>query len=313
MSVMSRVETYNVMSRLPHPPSALPYEIYALGRISNNPHHVTLGTYHDDAMLTLFLSGRGRYSFPGGAVEVGRGVVGLVLPGPDVGMLTADPPDPYDHFFCRFGGTEAMKVAGRVHREHAAGAPFFRWQRWQEGAELFRLMTSVPNPLGSRLRPSEGILAQLLAMLDSQFTPIRQPLTEGYLRQYLQEHLSAPPGLDAMAEHFSVSKCHLCRRGRQMLGDTVHSVWSSMKLDWAKLLLADPSITISQVAERVGYPDPFYFSRVFRAGTGLSPSRWRAQFASGKRQADASGRAPGMAGARPSGEADALPAQGSHA
>ena len=45
----------------------------------------------------------------------------------------------------------------------------------------------------------------------------------------------------------------------------------------AKLLLLKSDIPISSVAEEVGITDYNYFTKVFRAGTGLTPSAFRNQ------------------------------------
>jgi AraC-like DNA-binding protein len=40
------------------------------------------------------------------------------------------------------------------------------------------------------------------------------------------------------------------------------------------------SWTVTEIAATVGYQDPFYFSRQFRAVSGCSPTEYREQFAS---------------------------------
>jgi two-component system response regulator YesN len=48
-----------------------------------------------------------------------------------------------------------------------------------------------------------------------------------------------------------------------------------VRIDKAKLLLADQQLTVDDVAERVGFDDPKYFARVFRDLTGTTPSAYR--------------------------------------
>ena len=48
-----------------------------------------------------------------------------------------------------------------------------------------------------------------------------------------------------------------------------------VRIDKAKLLLADRSLTIDAVAERVGFEDAKYFARVFKDLAGISPSAYR--------------------------------------
>jgi YesN/AraC family two-component response regulator len=43
----------------------------------------------------------------------------------------------------------------------------------------------------------------------------------------------------------------------------------------AKRLLADKSLAVYEVAARVGFDDPYYFSKAFKKATGLSPAAFR--------------------------------------
>ena len=45
----------------------------------------------------------------------------------------------------------------------------------------------------------------------------------------------------------------------------------------AKLLLADQSNKIAEIASQVGYEDPYYFSHCFKKYFGMSPLEYRKQ------------------------------------
>jgi transcriptional regulator GlxA family with amidase domain len=46
----------------------------------------------------------------------------------------------------------------------------------------------------------------------------------------------------------------------------------------ARELLITTDATVADIAHSVGYDDPFYFSRQFRAINGTSPSEYRSSF-----------------------------------
>jgi len=48
-----------------------------------------------------------------------------------------------------------------------------------------------------------------------------------------------------------------------------------VRIEKAKLLLLDRALTLEVVAEKIGFEDPKYFTRVFKALTGASPSAFR--------------------------------------
>jgi AraC-like DNA-binding protein/ligand-binding sensor protein len=51
---------------------------------------------------------------------------------------------------------------------------------------------------------------------------------------------------------------------------------AEIKVDYAEYLMSEePEMTIAEVAERLGYSDQFYFSRVYKKVRGCPPSRFR--------------------------------------
>lgn len=293
---MARQPKRDPMWRDPSPPTALPFRIRSLGRMRRNPYHTTPGTHHQDVMLTLVLGGRGTYSRAGLTQLVEAGMVGLVLPGPDVGLLMADAQDPYDHFYCRFAGHYAAQAAQRIRDRYSPDRPFFAWDDWQQGAEILHRMNALgldgrPASDPERMTPVEAMLAHLLALLDCPVPPAgRARLTRRVLETYFTDHLAEPISLQAVADHLGLSRSHLCRLAHHLLGDTLQRTWQRLKMDWAQVLLREPSLSVADVARRVGYADAFYFSKVFRDHTGLSPRAWRrqAQTVAGSRPAASS-------------------------
>jgi AraC-like DNA-binding protein len=228
-------------------------------------------------MLSVFLGGRGWYRRTGRETLLTAGMVGLVLPGEDVGLMMADQREPYDHFYCRFAGQEAMQLSRTILAERD-DTPFAPHPAWQQAGELLGRMTLDPprgdDPPG-RLRPVDARLAEVLAVLARTPRPTPRRLSRSALLEYMRLHLASPADLDAMAEHFALSKPHLCRLAKPLLGQTIHRTWTAMKIDWARVLLHEASLSVAEVARRVGYVDAFYFSSVFRRLAGRSPSEER--------------------------------------
>ena len=52
---------------------------------------------------------------------------------------------------------------------------------------------------------------------------------------------------------------------------------TDLRMSRARKLLADSSLTVREIAVRVGYPDPFHFSRSFKNAVGVSPAQFREQ------------------------------------
>jgi len=92
-----------------------------------------------------------------------------------------------------------------------------------------------------------------------------------YVEQNLQRQLS----VSEVAEHCNVSPCHLTHVFKAVLGVSPVRYMQQMRVDHAKRLLADESLFVYEVAYKIGLDDPFYFSRMFKKVSGLSPEEFR--------------------------------------
>ena len=48
-----------------------------------------------------------------------------------------------------------------------------------------------------------------------------------------------------------------------------------MKIQFACQLLSQRELRIKEVADKIGYDDPYYFSRIFKKITGKSPAQYK--------------------------------------
>jgi AraC-like DNA-binding protein len=77
------------------------------------------------------------------------------------------------------------------------------------------------------------------------------------------------------AIEMNVSKSTLHRKVNQCTGLTPCKLVLSYRIQIAQQLLSNNSLNISEVAYRIGFNDPRYFSRCFKNEVGLSPKEYR--------------------------------------
>ena len=107
----------------------------------------------------------------------------------------------------------------------------------------------------------------------------------------LNERVDQPTSLDELAQWAGYSAQHLNRLFRRQLGITPLQYLARLRMQRAARLLAEGELTVQAIAARVGYSDPYYFSRLFKQHTGQSPAQYRAAAA-----LDAGGPPGGEAG-----------------
>jgi AraC-like DNA-binding protein len=92
---------------------------------------------------------------------------------------------------------------------------------------------------------------------------------------YIHEHYARDFDIDELAGQVAVSPSYLFRLFKKKMDVTPMHYRNMVRIDKAKLLLADQQLTVDDVAERVGFDDPKYFARVFRDLTSTTPSAYR--------------------------------------
>ena len=93
--------------------------------------------------------------------------------------------------------------------------------------------------------------------------------------RYLENNLEKDLTLQAITEAFHVSQSHLSYIFRKYAEQSFQTYLTSLRIEKAKTMLSAGShVLIKDVAQMVGYHDQFYFSKVFKLYTGLSPTEY---------------------------------------
>lgn len=97
----------------------------------------------------------------------------------------------------------------------------------------------------------------------------------------VQERFDQTLTLEDLARAASVTPSHLVRLFRRHLQTTpMRALWDARVARGAELL-RETGLSVSEVAYRVGFANPYHFSRLMRQHLGLSPSAWRKRAWSG--------------------------------
>ena len=84
-------------------------------------------------------------------------------------------------------------------------------------------------------------------------------------------------GINEVAERLYTSRSKLCATFKAQTGESLGTYIRRRRMERAKDLLADSSLTIAQVAERLGYPQQAAFAQAFKQHTGTTPTAWRSK------------------------------------
>lgn len=245
---------------------------------------------HDHFTLALWLAGRGTFELNGVLAQLESGHAQLVPAGVPHRLVNARQAEVVALGFCgtcfeldpallapfdrvRRGGSFTIRPRESAHLAHLLGA--LERELRGEGAALVTrsLLILILVELERAHRAAGGPTMHALP------TPVADALA-------LIERRCLEPGLGLrdVAAAVGRSPAHLTTAVRRATGRTVHQWITLGRMGEARRLLEQTTLSIDEIAERLGYADSRHFRRVFQRDQGVSPSAFRGLTTRGGRE-----------------------------
>ncbi|MFI1094895.1 helix-turn-helix domain-containing protein [Streptomyces sp. NPDC020917] len=234
-----------------------------------------------DWLLLVTVEGRGRLRLPAAPdVLVGHGQVAVI-----------EPRTPHDYGTDHEAGQWSLRWAHLLARpewllllDWPSPAPGVRHIDVDETVHA-RIVQALDRAISAR---RSGLRRDLLfamnaveeALLWCDTANPRETVLDPRLRtvlEYVGSHLEHPHTVASLAHVGGISPSRLAHLAAQQLGTSLMAHVDGKRMELARLLLTHTDLPIAHVAGQVGFTDPLYFSRRFRAATSMSPSRFRAE------------------------------------
>ncbi len=98
------------------------------------------------------------------------------------------------------------------------------------------------------------------------------------LLAYVHEHLDERLSNDDLAAYCHRHPTHFIRYFRGKTGQTPARYVTERRMEAAKRMLEETTLTVAEIMERVGLEEPSHFARLFRKQYGLSPTEYRREY-----------------------------------
>lgn len=98
------------------------------------------------------------------------------------------------------------------------------------------------------------------------------------IRRLVEEDLTQDLRIPQLAEQLNMNRVQLFRKVKALTNKSPSQLIRQIRLEHAKKLLIDPELNVADVAYKVGFSDPAFFSRSFREAFGVSPSEFREEY-----------------------------------
>lgn len=185
--------------------------------------------------------------------------------------------------------TKQLRLQDLRTQEHAGHDPLWIPRRYtlERRYELFslfeQLLDNQLDPRGYFRFNSTLLLGQIFGRLAEQF--LKQSGSDGEVPasfttyrtivRYLDEFYYRPLTRDTLERQFHHNYTYLCQLFKKYAGISMQAYIRELRIQRAKYLLDSSALPIADIAGQVGFADPYYFSKVFKASEGHSPIEYR--------------------------------------
>lgn len=138
---------------------------------------------------------------------------------------------------------------------------------------------SLPFIAPARVKDIVGLFQVLVDyIMTKEIVALKGDALLNRILSHIKANLHRPIRLAEVAKLVERSESTISHLFKSGLGRSFKDTLMQMKIDQAVVYFKTmPNLSIQEVAEKVGFDDPFHFSRQFRKRVGMPPSEYRKQ------------------------------------
>jgi AraC-like DNA-binding protein len=239
---------------------------------------VSLSRTRIDFYLIYILNGAGHYQTDNGEITAKAG-----------NIIIYRPDEKQDYYYKAIEKAELYwihftgeQVASLMDELHFRGGPLFQVGIHSEFIKIFENIIhelQIKKPYSQQLCMS--YLLQLLSSFARHSDEIRngnKTLEAGKLEhtiKVMNEEFQKEHEMDYYARMSDLTIFQFIRNFKKQTNYSPAKYIEKLRIAKAKELLRDSSLSITEISAIVGYKDPFYFSKVFKKASGMTPSEFR--------------------------------------
>ncbi len=230
----------------------------------------------DHFLIHHVISGTGYYRTGQSSYTLQAGDSFLIYPNTEI-TYYADQQDPWEYAWVGFTGSDApaiLRSAG-FSREHP-----FRRDNAHSGA-IARQLLHIYEARGSSFAHSVEMTGRLYTALalfmKTAPSQSRKDTCHTYAQkgiEYILANYSYPITIEDVAGYVGISRSHLFRCFQAAVGKSPKDYLTDLRIRQACLLLTQSDLSVTAIANSVGFDNSLYFSKAFHRAKGVSPSSY---------------------------------------
>lgn len=260
------------------PVSRMPFALASFGTSFPNKNYHIERQKSKVTVLEFIVSGTGVVKTTHGSFSPVAGDSYLLMADEAV-IYYADADDPWEKIWINLQGTMVKPLLESYGLSSSTLLP---------GLDLSPFILQIHRIASDKTLTTEQIMDQSFVVFVELCQFIRSntpkdsclshiPANIAQLKEYLDNHICEDLSLERCSRITYLSVSQTIRSFRNAFGVTPYEYLNQRRISTAKLLLANSSMSIDQIAVRTGFRDRNYFSKYFKKKTGKSPNQYRKQ------------------------------------
>ena len=243
-------------------------------------HYIVRPQGADEHILIFCVKGRGWFELDNKRQKLTPGQA-LLVPKGQAHSYGAAENNPWTSHWVHFTGEDAACYTSLLpHGEHVITvAPAISARLEQLFRECYGVFTDGLTQ--ARILFAAQALRHLLALLFycnpsfSPGTPTASHRSFDHIIAHMREHLDGSLSLNNIAREAGFSAARFSTLFKAQTGFSPVEYYIRLRIQAACRLFDTSALNVSEVAAQVGYPDQYYFSRIFRKIMGMPPTAYR--------------------------------------
>ena len=174
----------------------------------------------------------------------------------------------YNHAIINWNFTHSPVIHNDKVLKEQFSSILQEWKEKKDGYEL-RIKIAVLTVFSHLYS-----LASYARSETSELSDYRINMLKSLIR-YIQNNYASPVSLSSTAEHFSISKGHLCRLFKEMTNMSFTEYLNYYRITKSAELLASTDLSISAISENTGFNNFSFFDRTFVKYMHETPRSYR--------------------------------------
>ena len=231
----------------------------------------------DHYLIHYIISGEGYYTTKGITHHLHAGDSFLVYPNTEV-TYYADEKNPWEYAWVGFTGSDAAMILQAT--DFSKSSPVIN--ETPDGSLIQKRILEIYDNRGNEYTHAvemTGGLYTLLAIYMQNATKKTDANTaQSYVQkaiEFITSNYSYPITIEDIASYVGLSRSHLFRSFETVLGQSPKEYLTDFRMKQACYLLENTNLSITAIANSLGFDNSLYFSKIFHKELGTSPKVWR--------------------------------------